>query len=58
MFHLPDKEKKEGREQERKRMARKMRERKKKKLASRNFTNKKSPKNNNPNMTQLIYDTN
>ena len=30
MFHLPDKEKKEGREQERKRMARKMRERKKK----------------------------
>ena len=31
MFHLPDKEKKVGREQERKRMTRKTRERKKKK---------------------------
>lgn len=40
-------------------MNRKTRERKnKKKLENRNFTKKKSPENNNPNMTQLKYDAN
>lgn len=58
MFYLPDKEKKKKEENKKEREWIERWGRGEKKLPNRNFTNKKSPENNNLNMTQLKYDTN